>query len=136
MQTYATHRAKPGLAFMVSFLLIVINVGWAGWVAVTVPSTATLIACGLGLALVMTHYAARRHAQIVQDRLIRLEMRLRCERLGVDLAGLPLPMIIALRFAGDGEISALAAKARSGGFANPEALKQTITDWQEDTLRV
>jgi hypothetical protein len=136
MQTYATHRAKPGLAFIGSFLLIVVNAGWAGWMACTGPSAATAIAFGLGLALVITHYAARRHAQIVQDRLIRLEMRLRCERLGVDLTGLSLPIVIALRFAGDAELPALAAKARSGGFAGPDALKQAITDWQEDTLRV
>ena len=136
MQTYATHRAKPGLAYILSFLLIVVNLGWAGWTVLQGAGLAAAVAFGLALALVITHYAARRHAQIVQDRLIRLEMRLRCERLGVDLAGLPLPMIIALRFAGDGEISALVAKARSGGFSGPDALKQAITDWQEDTLRV
>jgi hypothetical protein len=136
MQTYATHRALPRGPYILSFLLIVLNLLWAGWTVVTGPGLSTAVAFGLGLALVITHYAARRSAQIVQDRVIRLEMRLRCERLGVDLTGLPLPFIIALRFAGDGELPALAAKARSGGFATPDALKQAITDWQEDTLRV
>ncbi len=136
MQTYASHRAKPSPAYIISFLLIVLNLGWAGYTVVNGPTFPAAVAFGLGLALVLTHFAARRHAQIVQDRVIRLEMRLRCERLGVDLTGLPLPMIIALRFAGDGELPALAAKARSGGFTSVNALKQAITDWQEDTLRV
>lgn len=136
MQTYATHRAKPDTIYLISFLLIVVNVFWAGWTVASSPSLGAAVAFGLGLALVITHYAARRHAQIVQDRVIRLEMRLRCERLGVDLTGLNLPYVIALRFAGDAELPALAAKARSGGFASPDALKQAITDWQEDTLRV
>jgi hypothetical protein len=72
---------------------------------------------------------------------IRLEMRLRLREL------LPSPMqsrilefstgqLIAMRFAGDAELPALATKVLQENIQSRTAIKQLVKDWQPDMLRV
>jgi hypothetical protein len=92
----------------------------------------------LTIAVVLTLLVARRSAQIVQDRVIRLEMRLRLERLlpGQNLTALTLPQVIALRFASDGELPGLVARVLKRELLTPNQIKAAITQWQADWLRV
>jgi len=76
----------------------------------------------------------------VQDRVIRLEERLRMERLLPDTLKSRIPeltagQIVALRFASDAELPALVEKALNGKM-EPKAIKQSIQNWRADYFRV
>ncbi len=84
--------------------------------------------------------AARIMALRVQNRVVRLEMRLRMrDLLAPDLyaraATLRTKQLIALRFAGDAELPALVERTLAGEFASPNDIKRAITDWQPDYMR-
>ncbi|MGA7795298.1 MAG: DUF6526 family protein [Candidatus Acidiferrales bacterium] len=94
----------------------------------------------MALALFMLAFFARVFALTVQDRVIRLEMRLRlAEILPVDLRPRILEFtpgqLVSLRFAGDAELPALARKVLDEKLENRKAIKQLIKDWQGDYLR-
>lgn len=137
-QSFANHRAMPSTVFLVAFAILVVNVLWAICLLVRAPGIDTTISLSLTIALVLTLAVARRSAQIVQDRVIRLEMHLRLERLlpGQDLAALTLPQVIALRFASDGELPGLVARVLKRELITPNQIKAAITQWQADWLRV
>jgi hypothetical protein len=97
---------------------------------------------GLIVSVALMTMAVSLRSQIlrVQDRLIRLEMRLRLrENLPADLAGraahLPLRQLIALRFASDDELPSLVRDVVDGKVATPNDIKQKIQQWQADHLR-
>jgi hypothetical protein len=76
----------------------------------------------------------------VQDRVIRLEMRLRLrENLPADLATraahLPIQQLIALRFASNEELPELVREVLDGKVMKPNDIKQRIREWQADHLR-
>ncbi len=137
-QSFANHRAIPSPVFLAAIAILVINVLWAICLLVRAPGVGTTISLFLTIALVLTLAVARRSAQIVQDRVIRLEMRLRLERLlpGRDLTTLTLPQVIALRFASDGELPGLVDRVLKGELKTPDQIKSAITQWQADWLRV
>ena len=94
----------------------------------------------LSLVLILMALASRLMALKVQDRVIRLEERLRYHRLlGSDLAAkaenLAIGQIIALRFASDAELSGLVERTLNGEFAKPKDIKLAIKDWRGDYLR-
>jgi predicted lysophospholipase L1 biosynthesis ABC-type transport system permease subunit len=94
----------------------------------------------MSLALFTLAGFARGNALRVQDRVIRLEENLRYQRLlPPELAtasqSLTLGQIIALRFASDAELPALVQRALSEKL-EPKAIKQSITSWRPDDLRV
>ncbi|HSI78368.1 MAG TPA: DUF6526 family protein [Lunatimonas sp.] len=75
-----------------------------------------------------------------QNRIIRLEMRVRYFQVtGKSLSELErklsLSQLIALRFAGDGELVPLMEKAIDQNL-DAKSIKKAITDWQGDYLRV
>jgi len=80
-------------------------------------------------------------ALTAQDRLIRLEMRLRLkEILPNDLRGRILELtpdqLIGLRFASDAEMPDLVREVLTNGIQEREVIKRKIRDWQGDYLRV
>ena len=93
------------------------------------------------IVLILLALVSRLMALKVQDRVIRLEERLRYHRLlGSDLAGkaenLPVEQIIALRFASDDELQGLVERTLNSEFAKPKDIKLAIKDWRGDFLRV
>jgi hypothetical protein len=95
----------------------------------------------VAVALLLLFFYARQFAVTAQDRVIRLEMRLRMERLlPADLAGrfgeFEPQQLVALRFAGDGELPGLARRVLAGELRSSAQIKQQIKDWQADWLRV
>ena len=86
-------------------------------------------------------FASRLMALAVQNRLIKLEMTMRLERvLGAAaaadaLAHLSLGTLIALRFASDAELQSLIARIRSKELVTNAAVKQAVREWQPDFLR-
>lgn len=94
----------------------------------------------VAVALLLVTWYARAFAVGVQDRVIRLEMRLRVKELAPALAArfdeLKIGQVVALRFAGDDELPALMQQALDGKFANAAAIKAAIRHWKADTQRV
>jgi hypothetical protein len=94
----------------------------------------------LAAALVLTVFLARLFALAVQDRVIRLEERLRYERLlPADLlarcSDLDIGQIVSLRFASDAELPALARKVLDEKLTDRKAIKQLVKTWKPDYLR-
>jgi hypothetical protein len=76
----------------------------------------------------------------VQDRIIRLEMRLRlAEVLPVDLRPrIPefnVAQLVSMRFASDAELPSIARKVLDEKMNDRKAIKQLVKDWQGDYLR-
>jgi len=91
-------------------------------------------------ALVVTLLVARLMALKVQDRVIRLEERLRYQRLlPSDLQArtddFTINQIVSLRFASDAELPALARKVLEEKLQDRKAIKQLIRVWKPDYLR-
>ncbi len=84
---------------------------------------------------------ARTYAVKVQDRVVRLETRLRLERLLPDglrsrIGEFSLSQLIALRFASDEELPELARQVLEEGITDGKTIKQRIKNWQADFHRV
>jgi hypothetical protein len=91
-------------------------------------------------ALVVLVFRARLFALAVQDRVIRLEERIRCERvLPADLQArineFSVDQIVSLRFASDAELPGLARKVLDEKMNERKGIKQQIKNWKPDYLR-
>jgi hypothetical protein len=91
-------------------------------------------------AAVVAIFRVRQYALKVQDRIIRLEERLRLtsllpESLTAKISDLNESQIIALRFACDQEVSVLAQKALAENLSNAD-IKKAVVTWRPDYWRV
>jgi hypothetical protein len=139
-QSLENHVRFVPLYHLLLTLLLLVNLGF--WVRVSFLGFTGLRLAGLcvALALFLLFFYARQFAVTVQDRVIRLEMRLRMERLlPADLAGrfgeFEPQQLVALRFAGDGELPDLARRVLAGELRTNPQIKKQIKDWQADWLR-
>ncbi|MGH7653759.1 MAG: DUF6526 family protein [Gemmatimonadaceae bacterium] len=92
----------------------------------------------LGILLVVAR--ARTQTLNVQDRVIRLEMRLRLKELlpaglAARIGELSVRQLIGLRFASDAELPGLVERCLNGQLADAEAVKKEVKNWQADWLR-
>lgn len=139
-QTYANHRRIVPLYHVVAFLILAVNVFWTLWQAVRHFSVGALMTFLLAVAVVIVWLYARVFALSVQDRVIRLEMRLRLQHLLPDdlkprIGDFSVPQLVGLRFAGDAELPVLARRVLDERIADREEIKKLVTDWQGDYLR-
>ncbi|HEV7698780.1 MAG TPA: DUF6526 family protein [Pyrinomonadaceae bacterium] len=93
------------------------------------------------ITLILFALAARLMALKAQDRVIRLEERLRyagvlTPELNARCDGLSSSQIIALRFAPDSELPDLVERTLNGEFGGTKEIKQAVKEWRGDYLRV
>jgi|SRR5215472_1549088 len=139
-QNFENHaRFVPAFHFFVAPVFL-LNVVWSIVRVVRSFSVGTIMALLVAIALFLLAFTARIFALTVQDRVIRLEMRLRMQQLlPADLRGrIPeytVDQLVALRFASDVELPALARKVLDEKLTNRKAIKRMVQDWQADLLR-
>ena len=140
-QTYNSHvRWFPPFHFFVAPVLL-INVFVMGWLLYKTPSLFGFWELIVAIALVMTALTARLMALAVQDRVIRLEMRLRMREvlppdLQARIADINREQCVGLRFASDAELPALVRRVIAGELKTTQEIKKQIGQWQGDYLRV
>jgi Family of unknown function (DUF6526) len=140
-QTYANHtRFQPPFHFvllpggLVLLTLTIVNVvrryhQLNAWILLLI-----------GILFPLASFLIRTNSLRVQDRLIRLEERLRLRALlSADLSAripeLTEAQLIALRFASDEELPALVARVLAAKTPAPD-IKKAIVTWRADTFRV
>ena len=135
-QHYANHPHRPTswiITALLSVFALVLSVLLLLRVPRSVNALALLLLClaVVGLVLMIRRYATR-----LQDRIIRLEMRVRLAALGRehDMARLSTRQLVALRFASDAELAALAERAVRENLT-PDQIKRAVANWQPDLMR-
>ena len=140
-QTYANHaRIHPPFHFflapgsIVLLILTIVNVvrhyrRLDAWILLL-----------MGVLFFVAVFLIRLNPLRAQDRLIRLEERLRLQallsaELGSRLDELTESQLIALRFASDNEVPGLVAKVLADKMQSKD-IKKAIVTWRADTFRV
>jgi len=140
-QNFANHSKRvPAFHFFVLPVLF-LNIGWSvyRW-KTSLWSLDGAVWVLTSVAILIGFLVARMFALSVQDRVIRLEERLRCERLlpqdlQARIAELEPGQLVSLRFACDSELPALARKVLDEKIKDRKAIKQQIKNWRADYLR-
>jgi hypothetical protein len=139
-QTYKNHtRLLPAFHFFVLPVLLanVVNSIRHVW---QIPDLSTLFALIVAVALLMLGFLSRVQALTVQDRVIRLEMRLRLRQvlppeLQARIHELTHRQLVALRFASDQEVTDLVREILDGRLRASKEIKLRVKNWQPDWLR-
>jgi len=91
----------------------------------------------LSAALIMMALKIRMNSLAIQDRVIRLEERLRIAALVPDanVNALSIKQLVGLRFASDSELPSLVVKTLAENL-DQKAIKAAITNWRPDEVRI
>ncbi len=140
-QNYTNHTRWNKLVHFVITPLLTLNFGWQLYQLSQAPSWDRGMSVVLAVTLIMISIAARLQSLKAQDRVIRLEERLRYKELlspeaAAKAAKLRTGQIIALRFASDAELPGLVERVVSGELKTPKDIKLAVENWRPDHLRV
>jgi hypothetical protein len=124
----------------VAAALLLVTLVYAVWSLVTSFSLQRLMFLVLVFAVIIVYYYSRVFALAVQDRLIRLEERLRLARVLPDalrprIQEFTTAQLVALRFADDEELPALAQRVLDQSLQDREEIKRQISRWRADHER-
>lgn len=120
--------------------VFLLNVFWSIYRCVRYFSAESVVALILAFAFLLGALHARMFALAVQDRVIRLEMQLRLERLWPPelrprISEFTVSQLVALRFAGDAELPSLARTVLDQKLVDRKTIKKMIQKWEPDYLR-
>ena len=139
VQNYGTHRRWNAPWHFVVVPILLLNAVIAIVVLVRAPSRSTMWAAVVALTLVVGLALLRRMALRVQDRVIRLEERLRLNRLmpgrHEEIEELGRAQLIAIRFASDAEVPHMLDRITGGEIRTQDEIKRAIQHWRADHLR-
>jgi hypothetical protein len=140
-QTYANHTRWHWPFHFFAFPVMLINFIWSVVQFVMTPGWNSGRWSVVSLALLVVTSLVRVSPLKAQDRIIRLEERLRYQRILspalLEQAGtLTVGQILALRFASDEELEELLSAVLAGKLSKRAEIKQAIRNWRSDTFRV
>jgi low affinity Fe/Cu permease len=139
-QNYANHgRLDPFFHFFlvpvaaISLIVAIVNV-------VRFPGFGSAWLVVVSVAAVVAVFKMRLYSLKVQDRVIRLEERLRLQQLLAEplrsrISELTLGQLVGLRFASDAELPSLVNRALNEKLSKDD-LKKAVTVWRADFFRV
>ncbi len=132
-------RIIPGYHYFLAGALLVNFILRVVW-AIRTPTLVNLWGIVMAVAFVMMAWYLRIFPLAVQDRVIRLEERMRLGRLlppdlRPRLGEFTRQQLVGLRFASDEELPALAARVLNEGITSKKAIKHLVTQWRADHLR-
>ncbi|MDB4908663.1 MAG: hypothetical protein JWO05_3447 [Gemmatimonadetes bacterium] len=132
-------RWVPGFHFLGGFLVMAV-LAWTLYRVARWHTHDTYLELLMALALVTMFWYTRAFPMAVQDRLIRLEERLRLQRLlPADLQGrheeFTPGQLIGMRFASDAELPDIARKVLDGKIQDRKTIKGMVTNWRADHMR-
>jgi Family of unknown function (DUF6526) len=138
-QNFKNHgRVVP--MYLVAWGLLAINFVWSLVRIWQSPNLESVVYLLTATALVLLPLTLRGQVLTVQDRVIRLEMRLRLarvlpEELRRHIDTLTRAQLVGLRFASDAELPALVRDIVEGRLDGVKEIKMRVKDWQADHLR-
>ncbi len=140
-QSFANHAKMVPLYHYVTFTLVAVPVLYFLVQVVRAPSVAAVMTALFGVGVAMTMIYARVFPLGVQDRVIRLEERIRLERLlpgdlKPRIAELSTEALVGLRFASDEEVAELVRKVLAGELADRKSIKAAVRGWRADHQRI
>jgi hypothetical protein len=139
-QNFENHaKFVPGFHVVV-LGIFTINLGWSLYRVAHAYSAESVLSLLLAIAFILLALYSRIFALTVQDRVIRLEMRLRMlqilpAELRPRISEFSVGQLVALRFASDAELPALAKKVLDEKLNDRKAIKKMIREWEPDFLR-
>ena len=139
-QSFENHTRIVPAYHMVAFPLLAINLLWSIYRVIQDLSADSVVSLLLAFALIIIFLFARLFTLTVQDRVIRLEMRLRLEKLlpadwQPRIPEFTVSQLVALRFASDEELPGLARRVLTENITDRKVIKQMIQKWNPDNLR-
>lgn len=137
-QSYESHAHRPVPSLVSFFLCLGAAAGFAGYLLMGWNTIALAFGLLIGAVLVVI-VTQRMYTTKLQDRIIMLEMKVRCAevlRAGEDarLADLTPKQIVALRFASDAELGPLLDRTVREQLS-PNDIKKAIRQWRADLHR-
>jgi Family of unknown function (DUF6526) len=126
---FPTMTPVAGLPGLVALLLL-------GYGMFRNPSLQNFALVCLAFSVMVLCAISRAYTVRLQDRIVRLEMQVRLERLGrqKDFLSLSTKQLVALRFASDAELPDLIDRALTMKLT-PDQIKRSVSDWQADVHR-
>ncbi len=140
-QSYEHHaKMVPGYHYVATLLLMVPTLYFA-YRAATDFNLDRLMLVLFAVGVLVLGFYVRAFPLGVQDRVIRLEERLRMqellpEELKPRIAEFTMEQLIGLRFASDEELPELARRVLDEGIADGKSIKRAIRHWRADHARI
>jgi hypothetical protein len=139
-QSFSNYTRLDPLYHFVLLPLLLIAIGLAVTMVVRHVAIFSVWALVVSLALFLAAFKLRMYPLKAQDRIIRLEERLRMQTVLPEsqrnqIGALTEAQLIAMRFAPDSELPALVDVAVTKKLA-PKEIKRSIKNWRPDYFRV
>jgi hypothetical protein len=140
-QTFATHTRWHPMFHFFAFPVLALNLLWSLYILFRHPVPLALWNSIVSAALLASCFLARYYGLRNQDRLIRLEERVRLsnclpEDLRSRINELSMDDLIGLRFCGDNEVAEVTRAVLAGEAKGRAAIKQKVQNWRADYHRL
>mgnify|MGYP006919301828 CR=1 FL=1 len=140
-QNFENHAKFVPVFHYVMAPLLMASVLYFGYRAATAFSVENLMFFLFSVGTFLASFIARIFPLGVQDRVIRLEERMRMERLLPDdmkarIGDFSTAQLVGLRFASDDELPDLARRVLDEGMTDRKAVKGAVKNWRADDQRI
>ncbi len=140
-QNFENHAKMVPAYHGVATPMLLVPTLWFAYRTVTDFSVDALMLMVFAFGVVVTALFARIFPLGVQDRVIRLEERMRLQRLLPEdlqsrVSDFTTDQLVGLRFAPDEELPDLARRVLDEGISDRKPIKQAVKNWLADNQRI